>query len=97
MNSTKSAAPQPLPKIDSDGTGVVHYGFLQFMVDCVVRFERRLEHGVALHRLEMTKYRGSDFVAGEFPVSFGPSGMEVSAPEPAESAAQTRQGVRQPG
>jgi len=75
----------------------VHYGFLQFMVDCVVRFERRLEHGVALHRLEMTKYRGSDFVAGEFPVSFGPSGMEVSAPEPAESAAQTRQGVRQPG
>jgi len=71
-------------KIDSDGTGVVHYGFLQFMVDCVVRFERRLEHGVALHRLEITKYRGSDFVAGEFPVSFGPSGMEVGAPEPAE-------------
>ena len=71
-------------KIDSDGAGVVHYGFLQFMVDCVVRFERRLEHGVALHRLEITKYRGSDFVAGEFPVSFGPSGMEVGAPEPAE-------------
>jgi len=71
-------------KIDSDGTGVVHYGFLQFMVDCVVRFERRLEHGVALHRLEITKYRGSDFVAGEYPVSFGPSGMEVGAPEPAE-------------
>jgi circadian clock protein KaiC len=71
-------------KIDSDGTGVVHYGFLQFMVDCVVRFERRLEHGVALHRLEITKYRGSDFTAGEFPVSFGPSGMEVGAPEPAE-------------
>jgi circadian clock protein KaiC len=50
----------------------------------VVRFERRLEHGVALHRLQITKYRGSDFVAGEYPVSFGPSGMEVGAPEPAE-------------
>jgi len=71
-------------KIDGDGSEIVNYGFLQFMVDCVVRFERRLEHGVALHRLQITKYRGSDFVAGEYPVSFGPSGMEVGAPEPAE-------------
>jgi circadian clock protein KaiC len=71
-------------KIDRDGSEVVNYGFLQFMVDCVIRFERRLEQGVALHRLEITKYRGSDFVAGEYPVSFGPSGMEVGAPEPSE-------------
>ena len=71
-------------KMDGDGSGIVNYGFMQFMVDCVIRFERRLEHGVALHRLEITKYRGSDFIAGEYPVSFGPSGMEVGAPEPAE-------------
>jgi circadian clock protein KaiC len=71
-------------KMDGDSSGIVNYGFMQFMVDCVIRFERRLEHGVALHRLEITKYRGSDFVAGEYPVSFGPSGMEVGAPEPAE-------------
>ena len=71
-------------KMDGDGSGIVNYGFLQFMVDCVIRFERRLEHGVALHRIEITKYRGSDFVAGEYPVSFGPSGLEVGAPEPAE-------------
>jgi circadian clock protein KaiC len=71
-------------KIDGGSSEIVNYGFLQFMVDCVIRFERRLEHGVALHRLQITKYRGSDFVAGEFPVSFGPSGMEVDAPEPTE-------------
>ncbi|MGB5082662.1 MAG: circadian clock protein KaiC [Burkholderiales bacterium] len=71
-------------KIDGDNSEIVNYGFMQFMVDCVVRFGRRLEYGVALHRIEITKYRGSDFVAGEFPVSFGPSGMEVGAPEPAE-------------
>jgi circadian clock protein KaiC len=71
-------------KIDGGTSEIVNYGFMQFMVDCVIRFERRLEHGVALHRLEITKYRGSDFTAGEFPVSFGPSGMEVGAPEPAE-------------
>jgi len=71
-------------KIDGDGSAMLNYGFLQFMVDCVVRFERRLEYGVALHRIQITKYRGSDFAAGEYPVSFGPAGMEVDAPEPAE-------------
>ena len=71
-------------KVDGDRAEMVNYGFLQFMVDCVVGFERRLEYGVALHRIQITKYRGSDFTAGEYPVSFGPSGMEVDAPEPAE-------------
>jgi circadian clock protein KaiC len=71
-------------KVAGGAAEVVNYDFLQFMVDCVVHFERRLEHGVALHRLEIRKYRGSDFAAGEYPVSFGPSGMEVDAPEPTE-------------
>lgn len=62
----------------------VNYSFLQFMADCVIHLGRRLEHGVPLHRLEITKYRGSDFVAGEYPVSFGRFGMEVGSPEPVE-------------
>jgi circadian clock protein KaiC len=71
-------------KVDG-GTGeAVNYGFLQFMVDCVVGFERRLEQGVSLHRIQITKYRGSDFAAGEYPVSFGPAGIQVAAPEPTE-------------
>src|SRR5204862_4028686 len=61
-----------------------HYDFMQFMMDCVIRLSRRQEHGIALHRIEITKYRGSDFVAGEHPISFGASGMEVGAPEPPE-------------
>ncbi|MEO8716613.1 MAG: circadian clock protein KaiC [Burkholderiales bacterium] len=60
------------------------YDFMQFMVDCVVSLTRRLEHGVSLHRLQIAKYRGSDYRAGEFPVSFGASGIEVAPPEPAE-------------
>ncbi|MBI3544994.1 MAG: circadian clock protein KaiC [Gammaproteobacteria bacterium] len=67
-----------------DGNRTINYGFMQFMMDCVIRLSRRLEHGVSLHRLQITKYRGSDFVAGEYPVNFGISGMEVGAPEPAE-------------
>ena len=69
------------------GDGRAHpgdYDFMEFMVDCVVPLARRLEHGVSLHRLQIMKYRGSDFRAGEFPVSFGASGMEVAPPEPAE-------------
>jgi len=61
-----------------------HYGFMQFMADCVIRLDRRLEHGILAHRIQVTKYRGSDFTAGEFSLSFGPGGIEVVAPEPAE-------------
>ncbi|HRZ23126.1 MAG TPA: circadian clock protein KaiC [Candidatus Contendobacter sp.] len=71
-------------KMDSQTAEVVNYGFMQFMVDCVIRFDRRLEYGVPAHRLQVTKYRGSDFASGEFPLSFGRSGIEVAAPEPPE-------------
>jgi circadian clock protein KaiC len=71
-------------KIDGRGSAVANYDFLQFMVDCVIEFESRLECGVALHRIQVTKYRGSAFARGEYPVSFGSSGMEVAGPEPSE-------------
>jgi circadian clock protein KaiC len=71
-------------KIDNRGAEMANYGFLQFMVDCVIELDSRLEYGVPLHRIQITKYRGSAFVRGEFPVSFGRAGMEVAGPEPAE-------------
>lgn len=71
-------------KVDGAGADLVNYGFMEFMVDCVVRFERRLDCGVALHRIQITKYRGSDFAAGEYPLSFGSGGMIVDAPQSTE-------------
>lgn len=71
-------------KTDGGTSGPTNYDFMQFMVDCVVRFDRRLEQGVSVRRLEITKYRGSDFAPGEFPLSFGPHGMDVAAPGMAE-------------
>src|SRR5580692_817501 len=71
-------------KIDGDGSQIANYGFLQFMVDCVIGFEQRLEYGVPLHRIQILKYRGSAFAKGEYPVSFGLSGMEIAPPEPTE-------------
>ncbi|MEO8018059.1 MAG: circadian clock protein KaiC [Pseudomonadota bacterium] len=87
-------------KIDGETTSDVSYGFLQFMVDCVVRFDRRLEQGVPLRRLEITKYRGSAFAPGEYPLSFGASGMEVAAPgivEVAQPATRERVSSGFPG
>jgi circadian clock protein KaiC len=71
-------------KIDNHCAEIANYGFLQFMVDCVIELDSRLECGVALHRIQITKYRGSAFVKGEFPVCFGPGGMEIAGPEPTE-------------
>jgi circadian clock protein KaiC len=71
-------------KINGDTATAVNYGFMQFMVDCVIRFDRRLEQSIPVRRLEITKYRGSDFAAGEFPLSFGPHGLDVAAPETVE-------------
>ncbi len=71
-------------KLDGHGSPLANYSFMQFMVDCVIEFEARLECGVALHRIQVTKYRGSAFAKGEYPVSFGASGMEIAGPEPIE-------------
>jgi circadian clock protein KaiC len=69
-------------KIDAEvrSTEGADYGFMQFMVDCVVRFDRRMEQGIPVRRLEISKYRGSSFAPGEFPLSFGPHGMAVASP-----------------
>jgi circadian clock protein KaiC len=71
-------------KVDNHGVAIAKYDFLQFMVDCVIELDSRLECGVALHRIQITKYRGSAFARGEFPVSFGAGGMEIAGPEPTE-------------
>jgi circadian clock protein KaiC len=78
-------------KIDGEdsGTDNANYGFMQFMVDCVVKFDRRMEQGIPVRRLEISKYRGSAFAPGEFPLSFGPHGMAVASPGPTDVAQQT--------
>ena len=71
-------------KLDSRTSEARHYDFLQFMVDCVVRFERRQEERIAVQSIQITKYRGSGYAAAEFPLTFGPSGVSVGAVHAAE-------------
>ena len=70
-------------KVDERTSSLLHYDFLQFMVDCVVRLERRQQERVSTQSIQITKYRGSSYAMAEFPVSIGPSGIEVGAAEPA--------------
>jgi len=67
-------------KMNGDTSSPANYGFMQFMADCVIRFDRRLELGISVRRLEIMKYRGSAFASGEFSLSFGLHGMELVAP-----------------
>jgi circadian clock protein KaiC len=71
-------------KIGADKVSQTEYGFMQFMADCVIKLEQRVEEGISVHRLQILKYRGSDFSTGEFPLSIGPNGMEVAIPETRE-------------
>lgn len=45
-------------KFDGAIPGIANYDFMQFMTDCVDRLGHRLEHGISLHRLQITKCRG---------------------------------------
>ncbi len=71
-------------KLESRTSDALHYGFLQFMADCVVQFERRQEQRVSTQSIQITKYRGSGHATAQFPVNFGPSGIEVGAADPVE-------------
>ncbi len=71
-------------KIGPDMVSQTDYGFMQFMADCVIKLEQRLEDGVSVRRLQILKYRGSEFATGEFPLSIGSLGMEVAMPDTGE-------------
>jgi circadian clock protein KaiC len=78
-------------KIGPNKVSQTEYGFMQFMADCVIKLEQRVEEGISVHRLQILKYRGSDFATGEFPLSIGPNGMEVAIPESRELGREATQ------
>ena len=62
----------------SDPSRPNRYSFMQFMADCVVALQMRLEERVLLRELRVMKYRGSGFAENEFPMVIGPRGIEVA-------------------
>jgi circadian clock protein KaiC len=60
------------------------YGFLQFMVDCVVVLRHQVIDGSAFRNLRVVKYRGSGFSGDEFPVTVTSEGLQLTNRGPAE-------------
>jgi circadian clock protein KaiC len=66
------------------GTEDQRYGFLQFMVDCVVVLRHQVQEGSAFRNLRVVKYRGSGFTGDEFPISLTAEGMQLTNRGPTE-------------
>jgi circadian clock protein KaiC len=60
------------------------FGFLQFMVDCVVVLRHQVVAGAAFRSLRVMKYRGSGFAGDEFPIALGASGLQLTNRGPSE-------------
>ncbi len=69
-------------KMGADGDE--RYGFLQFMVDCVVALRHRVVDGSAFRNLRIVKYRGSGFAGDEFPIALSPDGLQLTNRGPSE-------------
>lgn len=54
------------------------YGFMQFMVDCVVGLQHRMSDRVSLRSVRVLKYRGSSFDEGEFPLVITENGIDIA-------------------
>ena len=62
-------------KTHHDGVNGRHYEFLDFMADCVIRLDHRVQGQVATRRLRVIKYRGSGFGTNEYPYIIGERGI----------------------
>ena len=60
------------------------YGFLQFMVDCVVILRHHVVDGSVFRNLRVMKYRGSGFAGDEFPITLAKDGLQVTHRGPLE-------------
>jgi circadian clock protein KaiC len=64
--------------------GDQRYGFLQFMVDCVVVLRHQVVDGSAFRHLRVMKYRGSGFAGDEFPITLTADGLQLINRGPTE-------------
>ncbi len=54
------------------------FGFMQFMVDCLVKLNHRMSQGMSQRNLRVQKYRGSSFDESDFPFIISDSGFELA-------------------
>jgi circadian clock protein KaiC len=63
---------------EAGSAGDQSFGFMQFMVDCSVVLNHRVDMGVSQRNVRIQKYRGSGFNEDEAPFVIGKSGFDVA-------------------
>ena len=63
---------------ETSPAGQQQFGFMQFMVDCAVILNHRVELGVSQRNLRVQKFRGSAFDENESPFVIGNTGFDVA-------------------
>ena len=63
---------------ETSSLGQQQFGFMQFMVDCAIVLNHRVELGVSQRNLRVQKYRGSGFDENESPFVIGANGFDVA-------------------
>jgi circadian clock protein KaiC len=63
---------------EATSLGLQQFDFMQFMVDCAVILNHRVDQGVSQRNLRVQKYRGSSFSEDESPFVIGSSGFDVA-------------------
>ncbi|MDM8565652.1 circadian clock protein KaiC [Candidatus Halobeggiatoa sp. HSG11] len=53
------------------------YEYIDFLVDCVIYLEQRIEQRVATRNLRISKYRGSGFGRNEYPYTITAKGISI--------------------
>jgi len=61
--------------VKAESGGLKIYPFLDFMADCVLFLDQRIEEQIRTRRLNVLKYRGSDFLSNEQPYVFSAEGL----------------------
>ena len=63
---------------EAGSSGQQPFGFMQFMVDCSVILNHRVDLGVSQRNLRVQKYRGCSFNEDESPFVIGKNGFDVA-------------------
>ena len=59
------------------GSGMTRHGLEEYVSDCVIVLDHRVDHQVSTRRLRVVKYRGSAHGANEYPFLIDAGGLEV--------------------
>ena len=60
-----------------DGNAITRYGLEEYVADCVITLDQRVQEQVATRRLRVLKYRGTAHGTNEYPFLIGESGFSV--------------------